>query len=122
MNENLKIIMCIAIQNIVTLAKHTFQRKTSPDGSKQRLLECAEFIQRLEELSEVMKRIDVEDLGLEQSPSLFPKKSLYPETEANSQFSQDRQDPLTQDYNDEDDEDSRPNRGEDEKAPVTYIR
>ena len=121
--------MCIAIQNIVTLAKHTFQRKIAPDGSKQRLIECEEFIQKLKEISEVMKDLDVEDLGLEQSPSLFPEKSLYPESEADSQFSQYRQDPFTQDYDNEHNPDrygpeNDPERSleNDEKAPVTYIR
>lgn len=113
--------MCIAIQNIVTLAKHTFQRKTAPDGSKQRILECEEFIQRLKEISEVMKQLDVEDLGLDQSPSLFPEK--FPgHSVADFKYCEDQENPHIDECTTANGDASKHNQESEEKAPVTYIR
>ena len=66
--------MCSAIQNILTLAKQTFARKIGEDGSMQRRLDSGKFIQNLEEICDLMKQLDVGDLGLDHSPSLFPDK------------------------------------------------
>jgi len=112
--------MCIAIQNIVTLAKHTFQRKTAPNGSKQRLIECEEFLQRLKEMSEVMKHLDVEDLGLDQSPSLFPEK-FSAQSFSDSKYSENQANPHIEECNTDNGDASKLNPERGDKAPVTYI-
>lgn len=66
--------MCIAIQNILTLARHTFKREMGLDGTKKRLLDYEEFLESLKELAEVMKQLDLHELGLDLSPSLFPDR------------------------------------------------
>ena len=106
--------MCVAIQNILTLAKHTFQRKTALDGSKRKFLESEEFLQTLKELSDVMRSLDIHDLGLEQSPSLFPDQ--FPEhSYKDSEFTKE-EDHVTEEYSDELKNTSS------EKALITYIR
>ena len=111
--------MCIAIENIVSLAKKTFKRKTASDGSKKRLIGDEEFLENLNEISEKMKDIHVDDLGLNQSPSLFPSK-LVIKSSSNSEITV-GEELSPGDHNENNTNISNvtcPN----EKAPTTYIR
>ena len=113
--------MCFAIQNILTLAKQTFARKIALDGSKQRLLDTEEFLDSLKEISEVMKHLHINDLGLDQSHALFPDKiqeSSYNESEITAV----EQETVAEEYNEGDNNISNLKRGSHTKAPVTYIR
>ena len=113
--------MCFAIQNILTLAKHIFARKIGVDGSKQRLLDSEEFLESLKEISEVMKQLHVNDLGLEQSPSLFPDK-IHDHSFKESELTTDEQETLSEKYNEGDINISELRLVPHTKAPVTYIR
>jgi len=110
--------MCIAIENIVSLAKKTFKRKIASDGSKKRLIGDEEFLENLNEISEKMKDIHVDDLGLNQSPSLFPSK-LVIKSSSNSEITV-GEELSPGDHNENNTNISNvtcPN----EKAPTTYI-
>lgn len=116
--------MCVAIQNILTLARHTFKREIGLDGTKKRLLEYEEFLESLKEIAEVMKSLDLHDLGLDQSPSLFPDRlhehpSSYSNTD--SEFVEDDKS-ITNQYNLRNINISELTSVPSEKPPVTYIR
>lgn len=112
--------MCFAIQNILTLAKQTFARKIAVDGSNHRLLDNEEFMASLKEISEVIKQIHINDLGLDQSPALFPDKRhdhSYKESKPNTE----EQKTFSEEYNEVDINISGLKLVPHTKAPVTYI-
>jgi len=116
--------MCIAIQNILTLARHTFKRTIGQDGNKKRFLESEEFLESLKEIAVVMQHLDVHELGLEQSPSLFPQiLPDHPSSYSNedSEFVEDNE-TVSPNYNKRDDNISELKSVHREKPPVTYIR
>ena len=116
--------MCIAIHNILTLARHAFKRRIGPDGKRKRLLESEEFLESLNEIAEVMKQLDVHELGLDQSPSLFPNRLYeHPSSYANadSEVVEDNEFDA-QNYNERDNHPPELTSVPGEKPPVTYIR
>ena len=111
----------LSLDEIYTLAKQTFARKIAVDGSKQRVLDSEEFLDSLKEISEVMKQLHVNDLGLDQSPSLFPDK-IHDHSYKESEFTTGEQETLSEEYNEGDNNIAGLNHVPHTKAPVTYIR
>lgn len=116
--------MCIAIQNILTLAKQTFERKIGLDGTKKPILESEGILESLNEIAEALKKIDVQELGLDKSPSLFPGRLHEHPSNVSNEYSvlMDNEKSTSQQCNEQNLDTSEKKAVLHKKQPITYIR